>query len=241
MRAMQTHVLEADRYAATVAETLLERITAQPQMRLCLATGSTPRPVYAELVRAFKDGRLDPTQLQLTLLDEFGGLDTDDPGRCAAMLERDLLHGLGLQLRDVEHFDPDAFDPGAELERFRDAVKSGFDLCILGLGLNGHLGMNEPGSSADATTRRVELHPTTSANSTQYGVRRAPTWGVTIGLRELLASSEVWLLATGAHKAEIAATALQGEVTEDVPATLLRGHTNATAWLDNTAGSALKP
>jgi 6-phosphogluconolactonase/glucosamine-6-phosphate isomerase/deaminase len=146
-----------------------------------------------------------------------------------------------LALKDVERFDPDAFDPGAELERFRDAVQKGFDLCILGVGLNGHLGMNEPGSPNDAPTRRVELHTSSQASAAKYGVRQTPTWGVTIGLKELLASEEIWLLATGSSKAEIVARALEGEVTTDVPASLLRQHPNTTAWLDSSAATQLKP
>jgi galactosamine-6-phosphate isomerase len=236
---MRIEVLEEQQFAAVVAEHIVELARERSKLRVCVASGGTPRPVYAELGKAAQHGRLDASKLELTLLDEYGGLEPDDPGRCAAMLERDLLEPLGLALRDVERFDPDAFDPGAELERFRAAVQDGFDLCILGVGLNGHLGMNEPGSAEDAATRRVELHPSTQASSSGYGVRQTPTWGVTVGLRELLASSEVWLLATGAHKAPIIAQALEGEVTEEVPASLLQRHPSSTVWLDEAAAGAL--
>jgi 6-phosphogluconolactonase/glucosamine-6-phosphate isomerase/deaminase len=237
---MHLSILETSAWASAITQRFVSMARAPHGLRVCVASGNTPRPVFAELARVIHAGDLDPAQLELTLLDEYGGLEPDDPGRCAAMLERDFLEPAGLMLKDVERFDPDAFDPGAELERFRDAVQKGFDLCILGVGLNGHLGMNEPGSPSDASTRRVELHTSSQSAAAAYGARQTPTWGVTIGLKELLAAQEVWLLVTGSSKADIVARALEGEVTTDVPASLLQHHPNVTAWLDSSAASQLK-
>jgi 6-phosphogluconolactonase/glucosamine-6-phosphate isomerase/deaminase len=236
---MHIEILEPDQWARSIATRLADLARASSTLRLCLATGSTPQPVYAELARVIHVGDLNAAHLELTLLDEFGGLSPDDPGRCAAMIQRDFLEPAGLHLRDVERFDPDAFDPGAELERFRDAVQIGFDLCILGIGLNGHLGMNEPGSPEDAPTRRVELHTSTQTSASRYGVKQTPTWGVTIGMKELLASSQVWLLATGTPKADIVKRALEDDITAEVPASVLRRHPNATAFLDSSAAALL--
>jgi 6-phosphogluconolactonase/glucosamine-6-phosphate isomerase/deaminase len=103
------------------------------------------------------------------------------------------------------------------------------------LGRNGHLALNEPGSPRSSTTRVVELAPTTAAGAVGYGARRRPTWGITVGLAELFGSREVWLLATGAHKAEIATRALTGPIGSDCPASFLQEHTNCRVMLDDAA------
>jgi glucosamine-6-phosphate deaminase len=120
------------------------------------------------------------------------------------------------------------------------AVGAGFDLVLLGIGTNGHLGMNEPGSAADSSTRRVDLHETTIQSSARYFTHtNLPRWGLTIGLQGILAAREVWVLANGARKAEIVERTVRGEIGAANPASLLRRHPNCSLFVDNAAAALL--
>lgn len=238
---MKTVVLSSRAWANAVADAFTLHVRQKPSLRVCLASGNTPRPAYHEIARRVQAGALHLEQAELVLLDEYGGLDPDDPGRCANMLIRDLIEPAGLPETKLERINPDAPDLEAEIQRFRGQIQPDFDLAILGVGLNGHIGMNEPGSGPDDPVRRVELHPASQQSSSGYGVRRVPSWGVTVGLRELLAAREVWLLAMGANKSEIIRRTLEGEVTADNPASFLSNHPNCTVFLDHPAANLLAP
>lgn len=236
---MQIVVPKHDTWERRVAKLFLNRAHIDPHLRVCLPSGNTPTPVYAEIARLAQEREVSLADLRVFLLDEYGGLAPDDPGRCAAMLERDFFSKLKSRPTHIRFINTYAEDLEGEIEQLEREIGTGFDLAILGVGLNGHLGMNEPGSAADSGVRRVELHTETQQSSQNYGVQTTPTWGVTTGLRQLLGSSEIWLLATGAKKAEIVKEALEGPVTTDCPASLLQTHPNCTTLLDTDAASLL--
>ena len=221
-------------WADAVAEQWVTRLVAQPAMRMCLATGSTPLPVYDRMRRSpelFAGA-------SVVLLDEFGDLSADEPESCDGVLRRHLVDAV--PLTDYRSIDSAASDVAAEcdaIDAWIDAGPDGLlDLAVLGLGRNGHLGMNEPGSPVDGRTARVELAPSTIEGAERYFAGRArPTWGVTVGLADLLAAREVWVLATGPSKSAIVARCLDGPVTPDVPASLLQRHPTCTWWLDELA------
>lgn len=227
-------------WAAGVATFWRDRLVTNPRLRICLPTGLTPSPVYAEMVRSVRAGQASFARASGFALDEYGDLAPDDAGRTRQMLRQHLIGQVDLP-PDAAHFldtdDPDIED---QCRRYDGAIGGGFDLVILGLGLNGHLGMNEPGSAADSPTRRVDLHESTIAASARYLTHRnLPRWGITVGLKPILASKEVWLLATGASKAAIIHRTITGEVGESVPATLLQRHPNCSVFVDAAAGALL--
>ena len=229
-----------DAWAATVAEWLLERLRANPGLRVCLPTGLTPVPVYRRVAEAIGRGGASFREAEVFLLDEFGGAAPDDPGRCDQMLWRFLLNDVDLPRERFHGFNLDG-----DIDRTCRDVESligpaGVDLTLLGIGTNGHVGMNEPGTDAGSLTRRVTLTPETIAASARYFTHgRLPTWGVTMGLGTIGRSQEVWLLASGAGKASIARATVEGPVTPDVPASLLRNHPRAVFVLDDEAASQL--
>lgn len=214
-----------------------DRLRTNPKLRMCLPSGHTPNPIFAAMGKAVAAGQVSFRQAEIFALDEFGGLAADDEGLCANMLQRYLLKHIDLAPQNFHRIDPDTKHVTTQYDRL---IGEGFDLTLLGIGLNGHLGMNEPGSPIDGTTRRVELHPTTVASSAKYLTHKnLPTWGVAVGLKHLLGSKEVWLLANGAKKADIILRAAKGPVGPEVPASWVRNHPNAFLMVDAEAGALL--
>lgn len=207
---------------------------ANPGARIVLPTGRTPEPVY----RSFADRRGSLADATIVLLDEFG-LPPRSLARCDNMLQRDLLDRLETPPARLLAWNTAAEDLDAVCAEMDVEAKQGLDLVILGIGGNGHLGLNEPGTPPDAPSRVVDLHAETAAATSRYGAETAPTWGVTLGLGPILAASAVWLLATGAHKAEIVHSALEGPIGSEVPASFVRRHENAIVFLDEAAASHL--
>jgi glucosamine-6-phosphate deaminase len=229
-----------DDWATYIANTLVARLQVTPSLRLCLPTGLTPMPVYERVAQAVRDGRVSFQRAEVFLLDEFGGVAPDDPGRCDQMLRRHLLDHVDLPANRFHHFSL-LDDIAAECVAFERAIGGGCDLTLLGIGSNGHVGMNEPGSSADSVTRRVTLAPETTAATVRYfNHDRLPTWGVTQGIATIMRSGEVWLLAAGSQKAQIVRRVTREAVTSAVPATLLRGHPAAMLIADGEAASLLE-
>jgi glucosamine-6-phosphate deaminase len=229
----ELEIIPDEEWAARTAGLFDERV--RPGIRVCLPTGDTVRPFYHEVAK-----RSTLEGVEIFLLDEFGGLPADDPGRCEAMLNRDLVDRLRgsptVRLPDV-----DASDPALASRRYADLVgDGGIDLALVGLGGNGHIGMNEPGSRPDLPTRVVDLEPSTIDHALHYGATAAPTWGITLGLAELLDSRELWLLVTGKHKREILARSLEGAIGPEVPASFLRGHPNLVVLADESASVGLR-
>lgn len=220
-----------------------DRLRANPRLRICLPTGVTPAPVYAEMVRRVGAGLVSFEKATIFALDEFGGLPAQNPGLTRNTLVRQLIAGIDLPASAFFSLDVDANNVERTCERYDAAIGRGFDLVLLGIGLNGHLGMNEPGMPTESRTRRVELHESTIQASTRYfpdlAPRDLPRWGVTVGLKSILASNEVWVLATGSAKAPIVRKTFAGEVTPDVPASLLQQHRNCSLFVDADAGALL--
>lgn len=191
--------------------------------------------MYAAFAEA--GGTLDQTGV--FLLDEFV-LPPDDPGRCEAMLRRTFLGRLATPPAALHLIDTDAVDLDDEAARYGNLVAAaGIDLCLLGLGANGHIGMNEPGTESDSPTRVVSLHETTTTNAARYGPETLPERGVTLGMATVLAASEIWLLVIGHHKAAILYETLAGPVTPKVPASYLQDHPNTIVFADELAAQLL--
>lgn len=231
----------AEAWAAHIAGLLIARLRQQPDVKMCLPTGLTPVPIYDHLRAAVHRADASFRQAEVVLLDEFGGVSPDEPGRCDQMLRRCLLDDVDLPARRFHRL---ALEAGVEAacEAHEAAIGSGCDLTILGVGGNGHIGMNEPGSAPDSLTRRVDLAPETTQASARYFGRHhdLPTWGVTMGIGTILRSRDVWVLAAGAGKAAIVREALEGPITTAVPVSLLRTHPRAVLFADDEAAAGCR-
>lgn len=233
-------ILPADQWAVAVAGAWLQRLAARPDLVQCVASGLTPKPVYAAMAghaAAF-------SRSTVFLLDEFGGMAPGHPARSAEMVRTDLISRVNMRADGFVVPDVDggvaAVDAVAEAYDRAIVAAGGLGLAIVGIGTNGHIGMNEPGSDPRSPTRRVELAASTSAATARCGAEGSlPTWGLTVGLGPLRDSHEIWVLATGSSKAEAVHAALRGPVTTDCPASLLQDHPRCTFWLDDAAASLL--
>ncbi|MEA3502926.1 MAG: glucosamine-6-phosphate deaminase [Actinomycetota bacterium] len=223
-----------DQWAERVTQRWFAFIEEHPASRLCLPTGETPRPVYARSARV-----IDFSNTTVFLLDEFD-LPPGDPARCDEMIHRDFLDLLPRPPARVQRLDFATASLAEECRRIEDLIDDGgLDLTILGLGTNGHLGLNEPGSLPDSPTRVIEVAPSTAAGAHRYGTVELPTRGMTIGLRPILDSKEIWLLVTGSGKAGILERVMNGPIAPDVPASFLRDHPNVVVFADRAANSGL--
>ncbi len=230
-----------DAWVNGIAGLCRDRLRLNPRLRMCLPSGHTPNKVYAAMGRSVANGQASFKEAEVFALDDFGGLQLDDPGRCRNMLQHHLLEHVDLPKEQFHFLDTEARDLNRVCQEYDAIIEKGdFDLTLLGIGLNGHLGLNEPGSTADSVTRRVEMATSSVKSSAGYlSHSNLPTWGVTVGLKQLFASREVWLLANGSKKAEVVARTANGEITADVPASLLRQHPNAWLIVDAEAGAKL--
>lgn len=224
-----------------VASMWRDRLNTTPDLKICLPSGTTPVEVYAEMARSVRRKLTSFANATVFALDEFGGLARDDPGRTGLMLQRQLIDVVDLSPGAFRTLDPDAADLQQHCHDYDRAIGAGFDLILLGIGQNGHLGMNEPGSSLDTTTHRADLHESTIQSSARYFAHQnLPRWGLTVGLKTILESGEVWVLATGSAKGAIIQQTVDGEIGPDNPASLLRRHPNCSLFVDELAGAALR-
>jgi glucosamine-6-phosphate deaminase len=227
-------------WSGTVCSLWRDRLRSKPDLKICLPSGTTPVGIYAEMSRSAGEGIASFKHASVFALDEFGGLAPDDPGRTRHTLQRQLLDAVGLPPSAFRYLEPERPDVEQHCLDYDAAIGDRFDLMVLGIGLNGHLGMNEPGSPVDSPTRRVELHGTTIRSSARYFTHDdLPRWGLTVGLKAVLASTEVWLLASGTAKADIIQRTVRGEIGPANPASLLRTHPNCSLFLDRDAGALL--
>ena len=214
----------------------------QRRASLGVATGRTTEALYAELVRRHQQEGLSFAGVDVYLLDEYAGIDPDDPCRFRSVVKRELTQQVDLR-RDAVHCpDPGAPDLAGECCRYDHLVRSApIGLQILGIGSNGHIAFNEPGSAFDSVTRIVTLSEQTRSDNADFfsDGRPVPGRAITQGISTILAAAELLLLACGERKAAAVARAVRGPLCEMVPASALQLHSSATIVLDPDAASLL--
>ena len=198
---------------------------------------------YTELGRLHSAGEADFSHATAFLLDEFVGLDESHAGSFRRFLTEHLLSGINLNPNQTHSLNGVAPDPDGECERYEETIAAvgGLDLLLLGLGVNGHIGFNEPGQTLAARTHRVTLLDSTRAeNAGPFGgAALVPTEALSIGIGTILRADTIVIIATGARKASAVAGMLRGPVTTTLPASFLQLHRRVEAYLDRAAAAAL--
>jgi glucosamine-6-phosphate isomerase len=224
------------------AARVIELLDEKPNAVICLPSGSTPRGMFYELVSAHESGRADFSKCTFIGLDEWVGLGAADNGSCRDLLDKDFLLPIGFNDEQIVFFNGLAENPQAECDRVNIAVATvgGLDLIVLGVGMNGHLALNEPGTPFDIYAHVSELDPMTVQVGQKYFKKETRlTRGITVGIGHILGAKSAILIASGKGKASVIQRALSLPVTTDFPATALQSHSNAEFILDRDAAELL--
>ncbi|HEX7064349.1 MAG TPA: glucosamine-6-phosphate deaminase [Bacillales bacterium] len=237
---MKLIVKNNDHELSTAAAHLTTRIVAKnPEASLVLAMGNTPMGTYSELTEMYNNNHFDPSKIKIFQLDGYLGLSPDDPRSLERWLRQSVLNPWGIKKEQVTLLKENSENPEALCESYTQKVKrsGGFDLAILGLGPNGHLGFNEPPSDLDFPTRVVSLTEESIRSNAVYwgGETQVPRKGITAGMNLLMSARQILLLVSGEHKKEILFKTLRGPLTKEVPASFLQRHPNTTIITDKAA------
>ncbi len=235
-----THA-ELARYTSQKLKTLM--LSAVPTT-VGLATGSTMEPVYANLIQSLQSaGSQDFKQLVSFNLDEYVGLNRQHPQSYRYYMQQHLFDHIGLP--DEQTFLPDGSctDIDEQCAWYSQAIqqRGGLDFQLLGIGTNGHIGFNEPGTPFDSRTHVVELSEQTRIDNGRFfdDFAEVPTHAITLGIADIMEAKEVWLLITGEHKAQTVLNYHRSAVDENMPASVLKRHPNTHILLDQAAASLL--
>jgi galactosamine-6-phosphate isomerase len=236
----------AEEVAALATRYIVEACIRRGDLLLCTATGSTPTLTYEKMVR---EQRLQPelfSSLRVIKLDEWVGLPMDHPSTCETYLQAHVLSPLGVTSDRYTTFDSTATSPERECERVAAALATAgpIDIAVLGLGVNGHLGLNEPSDHFQCQPHVATLAPETAQHSmlTSHSASSQVKFGLTLGMQNIRDARHVLLLVTGESKSDALAKMMACALDDpNVPASALRGHANAHCICDRQAASRLGP
>ncbi len=234
-----------DRVANIIAETIKRKNSRKEKTILGLATGATPLDIYRELIRFHKEEGLDFSNVVTFNLDEYYGLEPSHVNSYHRFMWENLFEHINIKKRNV-HI-PDGKVKKSKIKEYcagyEKIIKNagGIDIQLLGIGRDGHIGFNEPGSRVDSRTRLVRLDRATRTDALpDFGERRyIPTRAITMGLATILEAKQIILIATGNHKAPIIRKTVEGRISRKVAASYLQTHSNVKAFLDMAAASEL--
>lgn len=221
------------------ADLLIGWLREEGARRVMVAGGNTPLPLYDEIARR----GIDASGIHIDVLDEYVGVPNHDPRTCTNLLRRTVAEAWRVAPGNFSGLSSEERDAEAAViahER-RIEAEGGLDAIVLGLGKNGHLGFNEPGCGRDSAARLLDLDPISiEANRAWFAGEYAPRQGATVGLRTILGSRRVVLLAFGAGKADAVRAMIEGPPSSECPASLLQGHRRAHVFLDEAAAARLR-
>ncbi|MFT7161610.1 MAG: galactosamine-6-phosphate isomerase [Bacteroidia bacterium] len=228
---------DSDEIAKIVSDLVIEDINQNPTLLLCTATGGTPTKIYNSLI--IKKNIYPTDQIRILKLDEWGGVPMDNPETCEHYMQKHIIRPLNISPDNYFGFNSDPTNPKNEIQRVKNLLieQGPIDVCILGLGLNGHIAFNEPPSSADVACHVAMLSAQSLAHPMALKMGITPTYGLTLGIKEILQSKKIYMLINGSHKMQIAKKFLSGEVTNDLPASHLWAHPNVHCFIDKSANS----
>ena len=237
---MKVIIDTAENIAALAAQQYVDLLKRKPNAILGGATGSTPLGLYAELVRLNKEGKISFKDASSFNLDEYVGLDGTHDQSYRYFMDHNLFDHIDIdKSRTRVPSGIDTSDPAAYDKEITAA--GGVDLQLLGIGNNGHIGFNEPGTPFGSLTHIVELTESTREANKRFfaSIDEVPTHAVTMGVKTVMQARSIILMAIGPAKAPIMKEMLQGPVTEKVPASVLQLHPDVTVYMDYEAAKLL--
>ena len=232
-----------DEMSKKAAELMAEIIKNKPACVLGLATGDTPIGMYNELVAKYEAGEIDFSAVRSMNLDEYYPISPDNDQSSRHFMNKHLFDRVNIDKANTRVPDGTAENVRefcSAYEAHLDAL-GGTDVQVLGIGVDGHIGFNEPGTPFGSITHVVELHESTREANARFfeSIDEVPPHAVTMGIKTVMNAKKIILIATGKAKAPIVKEFIQGPVTEEVPASVLQLHPNVEIFLDHEAASLL--
>jgi glucosamine-6-phosphate deaminase len=233
----------AEAACITAARMIADQVIRKPNSVLGLATGGTPVVCYRELIRLHREGKLDFSQVTSFNLDEYVGLPADHPQSYHTFMDENLFNHINVLKSNIHIPDGMTSDIAQFCSSYEESIRAagGIDLQLLGIGTDGHIGFNEPGSSLASRTRLKTLCEQTLRDNARFfgSVDDVPQLSITMGVGTILDSRRCILLATGEKKAAAIRGAIEGPITSQNTASALQLHPEAIAILDQAAASWL--
>jgi glucosamine-6-phosphate deaminase len=223
-------IVKPDYLAVSIeaARIVADSVRRVPNIRLGLPTGRTPLGMYRHLIHLHRTERLDFSRVRLFHLDEYLGIRSDNPNSFKSYLFREFFNLVNVRRANIYLID----------ENYEQTIREagGIDLLILGIGANGHLAFNEPGSAPDSRTRVVRLADSTIEGARRvFGSQELPHEAITVGVGTIMDARRILLMASGSEKAAILAKAIGKPVNAAIPASILQSHTSLTVIADEDA------
>ena len=225
------------------SQAVIDQLYDKPDSVLGLSTGSTPMGMYQELIKAFKENKVDFSRATFFNLDEYLGLEPDNVNSYSYYMQKNFFNQIKVDQSRINIPNGMAEDLTKESEDYEEKIElaKGIDLQILGIGENGHLAFNEPGSFFKSRTRIVDLSEHTKIVNARHfkNSYEVPEKAITMGLGTIMQAKKILLLASGVKKAQAVRRMIMKPVTADLPASILQKHKGVTAIIDNEAGEKM--
>lgn len=242
---MKILVFEKEEYFdAYVGEYICQFIRNHFQPVIGFATGSTPLGVYRYFIDNYQAQKVSFRQVKAFNLDEYVGLTPSHPRSFASAMKNELFSHIDILPENINALDGSKEDMIQECQRYESLIDANpIDIQILGIGMDGHIAYNEPGSPLDGACHVVDLHQESIESSLDYGfdhIEDVPTQGVTQGIGTIMKAKQLIMMAKGEKKADLVKRMIYGEVTSDFPSSIIQRHPNVIICLDRSAASQLK-
>lgn len=232
-----------DKVSYEIAVLIVAQINRKKNSLICIAGGDTPKKVCEYLIQFYQQDKVDFSQCFFVSLDEWVGLDQTTKGSCFETLLTNLFIPLNLSKEQIVFFDGKSSNLDMECQKMENFIdnRGGIDLILLGIGMNGHLGFNEPGCDITKKVMITDLAEKTKEVYKKYFTEHLElTQGISLGMQMIFESHTIILMASGAHKADIIEQTMYSLVSNDIPTTLLRDNNKTVLYLDKDAASKLK-
>lgn len=221
--------------AEKVNDYLIDKINKKPKIYLGLPTGSTPLLLYDNLIKSYNNKKVSFKTVTTFNLDEYIGIDINSPNSYHYYMNNNFFNYIDIN-KENAHVPLD--DP----EQYEKLInENGIDILILGLGRNGHIGFNEPGTSFSSTTHITDLSEETRNDNSRLfnSINEVPKQAITMGLSTIMKAKKIIIIAFGVNKAQAVYKLIKGQITEDVPCSILKNHPNCTLCVDKEAFSLI--
>jgi len=240
---MKVIVGDNDKISAMIAEDFIKAVKEKENAVLGLATGTSPLQVYADLAKANKEGRVSFKKCTTFNLDEYVGLEGTHNQSYRYFMNENLFNHI-----DIDKKNTNVLLGVGDYKKFMNEYDKmiekagGIDIQILGIGSDGHIAFNEPGTSFNSLTHETELTEQTIRDNSRLfnDISEVPTRAVTMGLKSIMNARKIVLIATGKNKAKAVYGLIKGPITEDMPCSILQKHKDVTVYVDEDAYSLVK-